>query len=255
MLRDLRLILDGWEYEPGKISARRIIGSDGQEKIQTRVDLGLLQFFKEGRPDGESPHGAESLLAHHEARLRNYVEREAGNTGFELTPVECRELQREGYLYYQRYLSLFVLEDYEGVARDTARNLRMLDLVQRYAGRREDRVTARGHRPYVLMMYTRAKARRAMQQRDLRRALRTVRKGMRGVAAALRRRDRKVPPGDAMELKLLRALEHEILDALPADAPERLKLALREALAAEDYERATDIRNRLRGASGADQPT
>ena len=43
MIHDLRTILEGWEYEPGKISVRKIIGRDGREKIQTCVDLGVLQ--------------------------------------------------------------------------------------------------------------------------------------------------------------------------------------------------------------------
>ncbi|MCC6359381.1 MAG: hypothetical protein IT450_11615, partial [Phycisphaerales bacterium] len=48
MILDLRNILEGWEYEPGKISVRKIIGQDGREKIQTRVDLGVLQFEVSG---------------------------------------------------------------------------------------------------------------------------------------------------------------------------------------------------------------
>jgi hypothetical protein len=34
---------------------------------------------------------------------------------------------------YHRYLALYVLEDFEGVARDTTSNLRIFDLVNRYA--------------------------------------------------------------------------------------------------------------------------
>ena len=37
--------------------ARKIVGEDGKEKLQVRLDLGLLQMELNGRPDGERPHG------------------------------------------------------------------------------------------------------------------------------------------------------------------------------------------------------
>ena len=49
---DISHLLSKWDYKPGEISVRRIKGRDGQEKIQLRVDLGILQMNTEGRPDG-----------------------------------------------------------------------------------------------------------------------------------------------------------------------------------------------------------
>ena len=49
---DLRPILGGWEYEPGQIMVRKIVGLDGAVKIQMRLDLGVLQMESTGRPDG-----------------------------------------------------------------------------------------------------------------------------------------------------------------------------------------------------------
>src|SRR6266550_1508347 len=45
----------------------------------------------------------------------------AGEKGesYELTPEQCAELQQEGIQYYHRYLSLFQINDFEGVVRDT----------------------------------------------------------------------------------------------------------------------------------------
>ena len=125
---DIRPILQGWPYRPGEITVRKIRGDDGREKIQMRVDLGLLQMEATGRPDGQRPHRCESLLHHHLKRLRDYESRNGTRLGFELTPDECSALRDEALMYYQRYLSFFVLEEYEHVERDTARNLRVLDL-------------------------------------------------------------------------------------------------------------------------------
>ena len=60
--RDISDTLCGWPYVPGEVTARTIQGRDGLEKVQLRVDLGLLQMNVDGRPDGMRPHGAESLL-------------------------------------------------------------------------------------------------------------------------------------------------------------------------------------------------
>ena len=35
-----------------------------------RIDLGLLQMELDGRPDGQRPHGFESLLDYYEARRK-----------------------------------------------------------------------------------------------------------------------------------------------------------------------------------------
>ena len=54
---DLNDLLEGWPHEPGQVKARKIVGRDGCEKIQLRIDLGLIQMELNGRPDGVRPHG------------------------------------------------------------------------------------------------------------------------------------------------------------------------------------------------------
>ena len=60
---DISHLLDQWEYQPGQVVVRRFKAKDGREKIQLRVDLGLLQMNAEGRPDGKRPFGRASLLS------------------------------------------------------------------------------------------------------------------------------------------------------------------------------------------------
>ena len=67
MSQDIRPILAGWEFEPDRVQVRIITGDDGSEKIQMRIDLGLMQMEIAGRPDGERPEGYESLLESYEA--------------------------------------------------------------------------------------------------------------------------------------------------------------------------------------------
>ncbi len=242
MIRDLRSILDGWEFEPGKISVRKIIGRDGRERIQTRIDLGVLQLECDGRPDGRQPRGCSSYLDYFEEQLRRHVELCGDDQDFVLSPEDCRELRHEAYLYYQRYLSLFVLEEFQGVEADTARNLRLIDLCERYAAAEADRLALRRQRGYVLMMHTRAKAYRATETQAYGTALRIVDDGLANIEAMAENDTEESYEG---ELRTLRALRHEILQKMPEDLPEKLRSELELALACEDYELAARLRDRL----------
>jgi len=52
MSLDLNTLLKDWPHESGAIKVRKVPGLDGREKLQLRIDLGLLQMELEGRPDG-----------------------------------------------------------------------------------------------------------------------------------------------------------------------------------------------------------
>ena len=116
MSLDLHTILKDWPYESGTVKVRKITGLDGREKLQLRVDLGVLQMEIVGRPDGRRPHNCESLLEYHRKRA---LRAEQKGESYELTSEQCAELQQEGIQYYHRYLSLFQINDFEGVVRDT----------------------------------------------------------------------------------------------------------------------------------------
>ena len=70
MSLDLNDLLRDWPHEPGMIKVRKILGADGKEKVQLRIDLGLIQMETTGRPDGLEPHDCESLLDYHKERAR-----------------------------------------------------------------------------------------------------------------------------------------------------------------------------------------
>jgi len=248
MITDLRTILEGWDYEPGKISVRKIIGRDGREKIQTRVDLGVLQFEPAGRPDGRRPYGCDSMLTFFELRLQEYIERNGSDEGFILLPEDCRDLRHEAQLYYQRYLSLFVLEEYAAVERDTERTLRLIDLCRRYGETEYDRTALEAQRGYVLMMHVRARAYQAMNAGRYEEALRLLDQGMADIARWQHEQESPEHETDATERDILQALRQEVLEKMPGTAVPRLEWELDEALAAEDYERAAELRDRLAAA-------
>src|SRR3954449_4968329 len=156
--KDITPVLKGWDYESGTINVRKIYGLDGQPKLQMRLDLGLLQMEMNGRPDGVRPHGYESLLEYFENKLSDHTRRNGTELGFQIASSDCQSLREEAVMYYHRYLSLFVLEEFPAVVRDTARNLRVLDMCERYAVDEQDRLVLEQYRPYITMMNTRAGA-------------------------------------------------------------------------------------------------
>lgn len=200
MERDLTEMLEEWPFEPGKISVRVIEGKDGDPRIQVRLDLGLLQMYVAGRPDGKRPEGYDSLLDYHESHIdqMQMEEIQPPEAGAEATPEgftpdeeedeetiprfltqeECKALREEAQQYYHRYIALLVLEDYEAVVRDTSRNLRVLDLFRDYALEEEDQHAMEGHRPYIMMMRARSLASLAMKAEENKAAIFAIDEGL-----------------------------------------------------------------------------
>lgn len=242
---DLRKILAGWDHEPNQISVRKIVGDDGALKIQMRLDLGVLQMEAKGRPDGKKPHGSESLLAHHEKRLARYLQKNGTELGFELTADECAALREEAMQYYHRYLAEFVLEDFEAVAGDTARNLRVLDICRDHAHEESDRFTLEQHRPYLLMMNVRAKAHQALRNGAFKTALIQVKTALHAIQEFYVEVGQEEAFEDSAEVGILQALAREIGTRVPMDPLEQLEAELQRAVEEERYEDAAVLRDRI----------
>jgi hypothetical protein len=241
---DLRRILAGWDYEPHQITVRKIAGDDGAIKIQMRLPLGVLQMEISGRPDGLRPYGFESLLDYHQHRLDEHLAKNGTELGYELSPEECQALRDESVMYYHRYLAEFVLEEFEAVERDTARNLRVLDLCRKHAREESDRLILEQYRPYLVMMNTRAQAHSALRSGSLKTALARVNAGIATIKDVLREMGSEETE-ESTELSILESLRDEIFARLPADPIEKLGRELEQALREERYEDAANLRDRM----------
>jgi len=242
---DIGDIMDQWPYRPGQITARRINGADGVEKIQLRLDLGILQMNTIGRPDGQRPHGCESLLVYYRRQLESHIDETGGDEGFTLDERACELLRSEAVLYYHRYLAEFVLEDYSSVARDTARNLVLMDFCAGYAQDASDRYVLEQYRPYVLMMNTRAKAQILVRDQRSKAALDVIEEGIEKIKEFFQRFDHPDMADESTELVMLRALAGEIESGIPRDPTQELRDALARAVSDERYEEAADLRDRI----------
>lgn len=256
--KDLYPLLANWEFEGGQIVVRKIAGLDGTVKIQMRLDLGVLQMEIKGRPDGKRVSGLaqkfvldrvgehESLLEAHLDAAANYERRNGTDLGFELSDKECDALRDEAVMYYYRYLALFVLEEFEMVERDTARNLRVLDLCRQFAPEPFDRFVLERYRPYILMMNTRAKAHGAMTAKAYRAGIAHIDAGLKAI------RDFVESVGEVdfdldqiNEIRILRELREQIQQQLSAAPDSDLHGRLQRAVDQEQYEEAARLRDEI----------
>lgn len=249
MSKDIRPILAGWDHDPDDFQVRIVAGLDGRDKLQMRLDLGLLQMELAGRPDGKKPFGADSLLDYHEGQV---LKRQAEPGPYALEPSDCEELMREAIQFYHRYVALFHLGRYDLVSRDTERNLRLFDFVRTHATRDRDKYAFDQYRPYVTMMRARARAHQALDRSDHRSAIDVLDQAIGAIQGFFREYDQQDQMNSSQELILLRKLRRDIDRDRRADPVERLDDQLHHAVAREDYEEAARIRDqlqRLRNAS------
>jgi hypothetical protein len=244
---DISPLLNEWEYQPGQIGVRQFKGKDGIQKIQLRVDLGVLQMNAHGRPDGKTPYGYESLLEYFESRVAKHKKAHlAENKEFELTAEDCSRLQQEAIQYHHRYICLFQLQDYAGVIRDAKRNLKVFDLVETYAGTEEMAWTLQQFRPQVLMMLARAKGSMALENTNYSEAIAAVRTGIEHLREFYQKHGRHEMMEQSGEIQSLELWLKELEAKRPLTKLEKLQVALNEAIRREDYEEAAKVRDTLK---------
>jgi hypothetical protein len=243
---DITPILNQWPYEPGKINVRLIDGDDGEPRIQLRLDLGVLQMRTSGRPDGQRPHGFESLLEYHESRLDEHADEKGSASGFALSEEDCRELREEAVQYYHRYVCLMVLEDYDGVVRDTTRNLRLLDFCSRHAANEGDRHVLEQFRPYITMMRARALASQALSDNEPKAAIHAIDEGLAALHQYFQEQGEAETFEQAAEVQILKGMRDALTPKLPVSQQAELRQRLESALKQENYELAAILRDELK---------
>ena len=248
MSQDISCILEGWSFDPHELNVRLITGSDGSEKIQMRIDLGLLQMCMSGRPDGQRPHGCESYLDFYERQAAEY------GAGYKLSGEAIDDLFREAWQYYHRYLCLFHLSRYEPVVRDTSRNLRLSAFVRQYGEKKRDKWRFDQYRPYLVMMHTRAQTMMALDTGDKSAALKAISQGCAALKEFLVDHNRPTDDSECFELEFLRRWrvqlagdgEDDRSEARTATTMGKLHLHLQQAIDREDYERAALLRDQIK---------
>jgi hypothetical protein len=241
---DLGQLLASWPYDPDD-NVRLVRGADGREIMQVREPLGIQQYELEGRPDGLRPHDKESALEFYMERL-TMARAQGEESEFALSPDECAELFAEGVFYYYRYFNLFQLQDWTRVVRDTTRNLRLFDFVNRYADREEDRTNLEQWRPYIVRMNAIARAMLELENQKPGSALKILRETIEKIKALPEMDNATFRFERERSQKALEEMVAQVEKTRPVSEIERLEAELHRAVEEQAFERAATLRDRIR---------
>ena len=239
MKYDIGSILKDWNFNPDEFLARRIKSHDGSEKIQIRIDMGILQLEITGRPDGKRLFDCTSLLEYYLTKIKSEKEKQ-----FSFTEEECEDLFQEAWQFYHRYLSLFYLEEYQGVIKDTEHALKIFDLIDEHAPNDDVRWYFEQYYPHAIMMQTRARAMLSLEIEDYPKALQSVTEGIENIETFLEEWDGDVEE-ELPELAFLREWYSELEQERPLTRREQLDRALSDAVENENFEEAARLRDKI----------
>ena len=241
---DITDILRSWEFDADN-QVRIIQAADGREVLQIRQPLGIEQYELDGRPDGKTPAAKECFLEALQARLESHIAEHGSDADFRVSHADFLQLQNEGILYYYRYLVLFQIGDFERTARDTEHNLGICDIVERYAEVEDDKKEILQYRPYILRMYAISKAMISLHQ-QLKTAAREILESAISEIEGMPDIDTPAFQFERIRsLKYLRSTLKQVLEQKVSPL-ESLKQELDTAIEDENYERAAEIRDRIR---------
>jgi hypothetical protein len=247
---DISKVLENWDYRLGRVDARRVKGEGGVEKLQLRIDLGLLQMNAQFRPDGKRPFGHPTLLDHFLIRLERHREKNGGeDDDFSINPDECAKLQQEAIQYHHRSICNFELEDYEAVERDTEHILELLDFVQDYAVGEDIGQSFQQFRPQTIMMQIRAVGTELIAENNYDDAIKEITDAIEELNQFYTEMGREEMVDSSMEVHSLREwlkdVEAEAIEKKPMTEGEKLQHKLNKAIEQEDYEAAAKLRDQL----------
>jgi hypothetical protein len=245
--QDISHIFEDWQHEgTQRVQARIIAGDDGTNKIQLRLEMGILQMEMRGRPDGTKPENFESLLDFHRHRLLHYRMIHGNESGFRIQHEDCLALQREALQYYHRRISLMELGEFDLAERDASHNLQILDILKEHAEERDDWLASEQYRAFILSHRTSARALKEAHSGEFDEAVRVIEEGIEEIKRVLRDYGHEELIERSLELQSLENMRVQILSSKPPTIKERLERELQKAVDGEQYERAAKLRDRLR---------
>ncbi|TAN38039.1 MAG: hypothetical protein EPN23_03560 [Verrucomicrobia bacterium] len=247
MSEDLNHILRDWDFDPQRVTARWVRTEDGYVAVQLRMDLGVFQMQPSGRPDGQKPHGAPTLLQHYLTLEQTLP---AHDPALRLDEKNCGALQQEAMQFYYRYIACFALREFDCVIRDTNHNLKIIQYVIRHAPEEMRRAFLPFY-PYVRMMNARARAEKAMSGQRFDEALVALDTARAEIETFCTEHELSDLPVAAPALATLHELTEQISKRRPRSKTERLREELDRAVASENYERAALLRDQLSALTSA----
>jgi hypothetical protein len=247
MDRDISVLLTDWDYDPDN-STRMINAVDGRLVLQVRRPLGIEQFELSGRPDGKLPGGHTTALEAVEGRLGAYTEETGSDEGFELESGEVKELRDEGVLFYYRYIVLFQMNQFTRVIDDTDHNLRLCSVLRNYCTEEDDRNSVLQFEPYIIRMHATSRAMTHVEAEHIDLAETVINNAIEQIEGLEHIESPAFQFERVRSVNYLRSVMEQVHRRNP-NPLEDLKRELELAVEHEDYERAAELRDRIRDLS------
>lgn len=230
-------VLQDWPYDPSTLSVRLTNGADGRDVIQMRVDLGILQLETVHRPDGALPFGELTMYDY----LVDQVETQGEE--FALSEEECGEIDREFVQYYHRRVCWLKLQQYHRAASDANHTLALMDFCRQHSLDDQWTMTHEQYRPFVMFHRIQAQALALLEDDGPQTAVACIENGLDELRSVFTEHGAD-EYFDEDELVLrLREMRESLFEQF--NNRQRLSRALQDAVAAERFEEAAEIRDEL----------
>lgn len=229
-------ILKGWPYEPEGVSVRLAIGKDGREVLQMRVDLGVLQLETTGRPDGLRPEGFATYL--------DYLnDCESTDPSMTMTEEQCSQADREFVQFYHRRVCWLSLRRFGQAVRDADHTLGLMDFCRDHSPDEQWTVSHEQYRPFVVFHRTQAEALAVLEHGGPEAAVEAINDGLNTLKRLFKQYDAE-DHYDEDEL-VKRLIDSREALRQQHDVGRTLQERLADAIAAEQYELAAQLRDEL----------
>jgi len=229
---DIREILTRWPWQGEGPRARLFVGADGLERLQVRLEAGLLQFEGVGRPDGGRPHGFDSVW--------DATRSKGGQVG----PHAADAMREEAQLFHQRASAWFLLGAFDRASADCARNASAMQWLVENALPEIDPAPLQSVRFAAILLQARAQATGCARRGDTQGALAAIDQAL-GSMQRLQQEHDALPT----EVAMLRALRDAFIPKLPSSQRADLEQRLRDAVRRENFALASILRDELRQIS------
>lgn len=236
--RDIDALLASWPFRPGEVNARLVKATGGREVIQMRVDMGVLQMETEFRPDGDRPGGADTYFDY----LVGEVIREGDD--FELSDDQCTEADREFVQFYHRRVCWLSLREYSRAAKDADHSLAFMDFVRQHCPDEEWILSHEQYRPFVLFHRVQAGALAALEDDGAEAAISEINAGLDRFRDLFEEYDAADQYAEDELVLRLEEMRENVRSRY--DVGLTLDEQLAEAVRAENYELAAELRDQLR---------
>jgi len=239
--RSIRKLLNEWEHDSGK-NIRIINDRMGKPVMQVREMMGISELELEGRPDGSFYMGFETVLDEVSLRI------EKNESSFVLSDNDLAELEKEAKMFYYRYLLCFQISDFGRVVRDTEHNLKICEITEMYSSSTKMRAAILQYRPFIVKMNAISRAMISLQKnvkelaKDILENAIVTLKSLPEVKSSIFiiEKDRSI---NYLETALMQ------LGSCKTDSLECMKNELFSAVLSEDYEKAAELRDRIKQLS------